>query len=52
MDITFLAGDIEKTFEKVIIERREKKLTYELDFKPEKVILDKDGMLLKEVVYK
>ncbi|MFC2165262.1 M1 family metallopeptidase [Acidobacteriota bacterium] len=52
MDITFLAGDSEKTFEKVMIEGREKKLTFELDFKPEKVVLDRDGMLLKEVEYK
>ncbi|MFH1933536.1 MAG: M1 family aminopeptidase [Pseudomonadota bacterium] len=52
MDISFLAGDSEKNFEKVMIEGREIKLTFELDFKPEKVVLDKDGMLLKDVEYK
>jgi len=52
MDITFFAGDSEKTFEKVMIEGREKKLTFELDFKPERILLDKDGMLLKDVEYK
>ncbi|MCJ7679407.1 MAG: hypothetical protein MUP70_01655, partial [Candidatus Aminicenantes bacterium] len=45
MDISFLSGDSEKNFEKVMIEGREIKLTFELDFKPEKVVLDKDGML-------
>ncbi len=52
MDISFLGGDSEKTYEKVIIEGRENKLTFELDFKPENVVLDKDGMLLKEIEYK
>jgi aminopeptidase N len=52
MDITFMAGDSEKTFEKVMVEDRTKKLKFELDFKPEKVQIDKDGMLLKDVEYK
>lgn len=52
MDISFLSGDSEKKFEKVMIEGREIKLTFELDFKPEKVVLDKDGMILKDVKYK
>jgi hypothetical protein len=52
MDISFLSGDSEKNFEKVMIEGREIKLTFELDFKPEKVVLDKDGMILKDVEYK
>jgi aminopeptidase N len=52
MDITFSGGDSEKTFDKVMVEARANKLTFELDFKPESVILDKDEMLLKDVEYK
>jgi len=52
MDITFVAGDSEKTFERVMVDESEKRLTFELDFDPEKVLVDKDMRLLKEVVYK
>jgi len=50
VDITFTAGHLEKTFEKVMIDDREKRLTFKLDFVPEKVVLDKSMWLLKEAV--
>ncbi|MBN1224553.1 MAG: hypothetical protein JXB23_14990 [Candidatus Aminicenantes bacterium] len=52
MDITFVSGDAEKTFDRVLVDEREKSLTFELDFDPQKVLLDKDMWLLEEVVYK
>jgi len=52
MDLTFLAADVEKTFEKVMIDERAKQLAFELEFKPEQIILDRDGMLLKDVTYR
>jgi len=51
MDITFLADDREKTFQKVMTDKRANTFTFELDFKPLKVVIDKEGMLLKDVTY-
>lgn len=56
MDITFISsekdksaisGYKEKIFPKVMVEGRKQNLTFELDFKPEKVVIDRNGDVLK-----
>ncbi|MCD4782741.1 MAG: hypothetical protein K8T10_02805 [Candidatus Eremiobacteraeota bacterium] len=49
LDVTLISGDKEKTFPKVMTKGRKQILTFELDFKPEKVVIDRNGDLLKEV---
>ena len=52
MDVTFYGEGKEKTFSRKMVDVRNEKLTFHLDFKPEKVEIDKNGILLKDVVYK
>lgn len=51
IDISLLSTKDEKTFPKVMINQKEQRLTFELDFSPQEVRIDKEGMLLKDVVY-
>lgn len=52
IDISFISAKDEKTFSKVIVNKQEEKLSFELDFRPQEVRIDKEAMLLKDVVYK
>jgi len=52
IDISFMSAECEKTFPKVMVNQKEERLTFELDFRPQDVRIDKEGMLLKDVVYK
>ena len=52
IDISFMSAECEKTFPKVMVSKKEERLTFELDFRPQVVRIDKEGMLLKDEVYK
>lgn len=52
IDISFFSFKDEKTFPKVIVNEKEEKLFFELEFRPQEVMIDREGMILKDVVYK
>lgn len=52
INISFMSFKDEKTFSKVMVNQKEQRLAFELDFRPQEVKIDKEGMLLKDVVYK
>jgi|GEM_PF-4319033 len=52
IDISLLSDKDTKDFSKVMIDQREQRLNFELNFRPQKVEIDRDGMLLIDVLYK